>query len=357
MSLAAVLLAAVGLSVYRVNQPEALHTYRAHGVSFEYPAAWRIMSYQTYAIGGGAQQLWQTAVGPGTKLDMITVAAYHMKISVTAENIDAVIPEIESTGRQFFEEQGGSVEAGPEKIGIAGSVAVRLRGTGTIDGSPFESTMVAAFSGTIQYFPNCQHTEAKAEAVERACDQLVCSFTITGGANAAGPTPTPTPTTETPKSPATSAPNSPPANTAQTMKIGQTTTIPMDSAAAADLTIVSVKVSTRPADEFGSAPQRGYFLTVQVRARALATSSTEFDINAMDFYALVRGEHFEEGTGNALDAPGADRELGARPNAGESTSGTLVFDVPTQHGKIAYSPAEADGPVPPGRSNVAYWTF
>jgi hypothetical protein len=112
-----------------------------------------------------------------------------------------------------------------------------------------------------------------------------------------------------------------------------------------------VQTSTRPADEYGSAPQYGYFLTVQVRAMAVASYRNGFDIGPIDFYALVGSSHFEEGNGNALDAPGADRELDyATLNAGEATSGTLVFDVPAKHGKIAYSPEFEGGP-------LGYWTF
>ena len=56
VALAVVVLAAAGLSVYRVNTPEGPHTYRAHGVSFKYPAGWHTESYKTQAgSGDGAQ--------------------------------------------------------------------------------------------------------------------------------------------------------------------------------------------------------------------------------------------------------------------------------------------------------------
>ena len=107
---------------------------------------------------------------------------------------------------------------------------------------------------------------------------------------------------------------------------------------AADLTAVSVEASTRPADERGSPPQHGYFLTVHVRATAHPNNSNGFDIGAIDFYALVGSSHFESHSGNSIDAPGADRELDATLNADESTVGTVVFDVPATHGKVVYSP-------------------
>jgi uncharacterized RDD family membrane protein YckC len=345
--LAVVLLAALGLSVYRANSPAGPHTYRAHGVSFDYPAGWHLESTELYVSGGGGgQKLWETAVGPdGTKLDLITVQAYRVNVSVTAENIDAVIPRLESLTRQIFDQLGGAVQAGSEKITMAGEPAVRFRGTGTIDGSQFESTAVFAFSGTTEYIVNCQHTAARAAEVERACNQVIGSFQVHGGTNTASATTPASPTMAVPTSVAptvTSEASIPAAGGLPTANVGQTVT-----AEGTSITVVSVRISTRPADEFGSPPEHGYFLTAQVR---VTSTSDGFDISGIDFYALVGGSHFEIDNGNAYDAPGADRELDATLNAGESTSGTLVFDVPATHGKIVYSPVYPGGP-------IASWTF
>jgi hypothetical protein len=163
--------------------------------------------------------------------------------------------------------------------------------------------------------------------------------------------PTATSGTETVPAPPASQPSTPPGTTPGTLKIGQAAIITIDGTEAASLTIASVQASTRPADVYGSAPRHGNFLTVRVRAVVLPSYRNGFDIGPMDFYALLRSSYFEEGNGNALDAPGADRELDyATLNAGESTSGTLVFDVPAKHGKIAYVPQFGDGP-------MGYWTF
>ena len=245
------------------------------------------------------------------------------------------------------------MQAGPEKITMAGLPAARFRGTGTLDGSQVGITGLFAFTGTTQYAVNCGHTAARAAEVERACNQVVGSFQVRGGTTnastetVAGPTAS---VTETVQAPPASEPSTPPATTPETLRIGQAATVTMDGTDAAKLTVVSVKASTRPADEYGSPPQHRYFLTVEVRATALPSNSTGFDIGGIDFYALLSGSHFEEGNGNALDAPGADNELYATLNAGESTSGTLVFDVSSKHGKIAYSPVDQGGP-------IAYWTF
>src|SRR6266568_119037 len=359
VALAVVVLAAAGLSVYRVNSPEGPHTYRAHGVSFKYPARWHIGGAETTARAGGAEVLWETAVGPSTKWDVIEVDAYRVNRPVTAQNIDAVIPEVESVTRQLFDQLGGAVQAGPEKITMAGLPAVRFRGTGTLDGSLVESIVVVAFSGTTEYSVNCQHTAARAAEVERACNQVVGSFQLRGGTNNASTNTVPTPTTsvtQTVQAPPASEPSSPPATTPETLQIGQAATVTMDGTDAAKLMVVSVKASTRPADEYGSPPQHRYFLTVEVRATALPSNSNGFDIGAIDFYALLGGSHFESDNGNALDAPGADNELYATLNAGESTSGTVVFDVPSKHGKSLTHLSTKAAQSPTGRSSPRQFT-
>jgi hypothetical protein len=219
---AVVLLAAVGLSVYRVNSP-APHTYRAHGISFAYPAGWSVASLDQHAGHVGDAPLWETAVSPGTKLDLITVQAYRMDVPVTAQDIDAVMPELESVTRQGFDQIDGAVQAGPEKITVAGQPAVRFRGTGTVKGSQVDSTVVFVLSGTDEYFIDCQHTAAQAAEVERACTQVVGSFQLHGATNNAS-TPSVAEPATSPEPPASSAAG--PAGTASATPSPTTSTSP-----------------------------------------------------------------------------------------------------------------------------------
>jgi PsbP-like protein len=172
---AVVLLAAAVLSAYRGTSPG---TYRAHGVSFDYPASWQEMGYTSPSYGGGAK-LWGTSVGPGTSYDSILVEAARVSLAVTAQNIDAVIPVLENDVKQLYGQAGGGMQAGPEKITMAGKPAVRFRATGVMaDGTPFQSTVVFTFNGTTEYEVNCQYTAAKAAEVTRGCDQVVGSFQL-----------------------------------------------------------------------------------------------------------------------------------------------------------------------------------
>ncbi len=184
---AAVLLAAVALPVYRTStggtpasqKTSGGGTYQGNGVSFNYPAAWTDFGTRYGTSSGSGSQLWRTFVGPGTPYDGVIVTAYPVSQAVTAQNIGALIPVLESDVKQLFGQAGGGMQAGPETITMAGKPAVRFRATGIMaDGTRYTSTIVFAFNGTTEYFVNCQYTAAKAAEVTRACDQVVGSFHI-----------------------------------------------------------------------------------------------------------------------------------------------------------------------------------
>jgi len=191
--LAVVLLAAAGLLAYRATSAGNTLTYRADGISFNYPAAWTDYGTRYGESSGSGPQLWRTFVGPGpsTPYDGVIVTAYPVSQTVAAQNIGALIPALKSEAKRLFKQAGGGVQAGPEKITMAGKPAVRFRGTGVIaGGTRYMSTIVFAFNGTTEYFVNCQYTAAKAAEVTRACDQVVGSFHV-GKASAARGNPQP----------------------------------------------------------------------------------------------------------------------------------------------------------------------
>jgi hypothetical protein len=123
-------------------------------------------------------------------------------------------------------------------------------------------------------------------------------------------------------------------------QVGDTMSITQDGQDAADITITRVSVTTQPADpEFGEPPQNGYYVTAHVKIVVRPDFTGGFDVNSQDFYAKHGTDHFDEGNGNALEAPGNSLELGfSTLGAGETASGTLVFDMPAPHGRIAYAP-------------------
>ena len=162
-------------------------TYQGHGISFSYPAAWTDFGIRYGQSSGPGSQQWRTFVGPGTQYDGVIVTAYPVSHALAAQNIGALIPALESDVKQLFGRAGGGMQAGPEKITMAGKPAVRFRGTGVMaDGTRYTSTIVLVFNDTTEYLVNCQYTAAKAAEVTRACDQVVGSFHISKASAAQG---------------------------------------------------------------------------------------------------------------------------------------------------------------------------
>jgi uncharacterized RDD family membrane protein YckC len=176
----AIVVLAAGLSACGATSPARSLTYRAHGISFDYPAGWQEQTGYT-STSAGAAKLWGTAVGPGTPHDLITVEAYPVSPAVTAQNIDAVSPDLEGALRHA----GLAVQGTPKKITMAGMPGLRFRVTGNASGTPYASALVFAFNGTTEYEVDCQYTSGMAAKIERACDQVTGSFHVSRAASGA----------------------------------------------------------------------------------------------------------------------------------------------------------------------------
>jgi hypothetical protein len=156
-------------------------TYRAHGVSFEYPAGWRELTVEDAATGG-SDKLWTTTVGIGGdgvgSNGAVTVEAYRLNIPITAENLEAAKPEFTSLVRRLLKQVAGTVQAGPEEVTVAGKPGLRYKATFKVSGGPMDSTLVFALDGRTEYAINCQHTREWAAEIEQGCDQIVRTFKL-----------------------------------------------------------------------------------------------------------------------------------------------------------------------------------
>jgi hypothetical protein len=189
---------------------------------------------------------------------------------------------------------------------------------------------------------------------------IIAAFAIGAGISAgkaATPAPAPSsapclgcPSASPPAAPAPATP--PPASDAMDLPLGLPAGITQGGTDAATVNVKSAEVFTTPADQYGEAPQNGYYIKARVSARALASFTGGFDVTSSDFYVKAGGEHVQEGDGNAYYAlPDSQSELGyVTLAAGEHTSGWLVFDSPAPHGTIVYAP-NLDG------QPVASWKF
>jgi predicted secreted protein len=124
----------------------------------------------------------------------------------------------------------------------------------------------------------------------------------------------------------------PPANTPSDLAAGDTGSFTSD-AGAGDITVTKIQAATRDPGEFGERAKHGWYVVIHLKATG---TSGSYDVNSFDFYAKAsNGYHTEdaeylESWGPALD--------GGTLHSGEHISGTIVYDMPTKHGKLVYSP-------------------
>ena len=185
-SLALVLVATAGLSthralsastspIYAVAPAGPTQTYRAHGISFKYPAGWH-QEIMPASAGFGAWR-WASAFGPGPEGDIVIAAAGRLNISVSAANIGAVSSQLTPPVRRFYQQDGGVLQVGPQQITMGGLPGILFQGTGTLpDGTPVEATRIYVFEGTTEYYFNCVNTLSATRQVQAACGELIRTF-------------------------------------------------------------------------------------------------------------------------------------------------------------------------------------
>lgn len=136
----------------------------------------------------------------------------------------------------------------------------------------------------------------------------------------------------------------PPAAAPSELAIGDAGSFTSD-AGDADITITKVQMATRDPAPYGERPSHGWFIVFHMKATG---SSGSYDVNPFDFYVKSsNGFHTEDA--EYLDSWGPSFESGTL-HSGEHLSGTIVYDVPTKHGKLVYSPNLDSEP-------LATWTF
>jgi hypothetical protein len=109
------------------------------------------------------------------------------------------------------------------------------------------------------------------------------------------------------------------------------------------ITISDFQTSNRPHDDYGEGPTHGVFVIFSVTVEAAAS----FEVYDGDFYVVAQdGTRYDLGDGNSYDAIDYDDALDwVELNAGEKKSGLLAFDLPTEHGQLAYAPNYESGPI------------
>lgn len=156
---------------------EGANTFRAHGVTFQYPDGWQDTTDDFSVATTSGEALWTAAVSADT-YDLVIVEAYSVNQEVTADNLDAAEPEVTAFFEQLFGQMDGALESGPEDVTLARLPGLEYTGRGASDGTPIESRIIVAFDGSTEYFINCQHTEEGAAEINQGCDQIVNTFAL-----------------------------------------------------------------------------------------------------------------------------------------------------------------------------------
>jgi hypothetical protein len=86
-------------------------------------------------------------------------------------------------------------------------------------------------------------------------------------------------------------------------------------------------------------PQRGWFLGVSVKVRALADEQSSL---WGDFYVLMRGHHYDPDAYAERWQPELDY---VDLNQGEIAEGWLVFDPPARHGEVILGQSYGGGKI------------
>jgi uncharacterized RDD family membrane protein YckC len=168
------LVVVLGISVVSVAaSDDASTTFRAQGVSFDYPADWRDATGNvTYDIEGTGSQI--AAVGVGEH-DLILVSSWRTDRPITAENLDAAAAGLTPylTGWP-----GWTLQAGPEQTTMGGMPGLRYESTGTVSGDDVTSSFVFGFDGPTVYALNCQSTPEHTAEIQTGCKQILRTFEV-----------------------------------------------------------------------------------------------------------------------------------------------------------------------------------
>jgi hypothetical protein len=154
--------------------------YSDNRVSFDYPLGWQSLNITSSSASTNGSVVWQEAFGPGPGSDFVSVTDYSINASITADNIDQEEPPTTDSITSLFQQAGGSLTSGPDRITMGGLPALGYAGTALDpDGNQVDVRMVLAYDGTTEYYVNCQGSGEGATAIAAACDQIVGSFTLT----------------------------------------------------------------------------------------------------------------------------------------------------------------------------------
>jgi hypothetical protein len=189
--LVAAALVAVGAASARADDVPG--SFVGHGVTFSYPTAWlHVPASFEKQVGA---PLWMESFGPipvpngdpsqpaqtGPLPDLVTVASYRLRISVTKKTLPRLRPAIQALASSLALEAGGKLLGPAQRTRVGKFPAYRMDATATLqDATVVQSRLVFAFNRRTEYFLNCQHVQdgPLSDEIESGCDQVMQSFRL-----------------------------------------------------------------------------------------------------------------------------------------------------------------------------------
>jgi hypothetical protein len=127
------------------------------------------------------------------------------------------------------------------------------------------------------------------------------------------------------------------------LKVGDSGTLSENDSGQDVARVLVSKVEAIRGEEYNK-PERGWFLGVYVKVKALADDQTSL---YGDFYIIMRGHHYDPDAYAERWAPTLDY---VDLNQGETAEGWLIFDTPARHGQVVLGQSYGGG-------KIATWSF
>jgi hypothetical protein len=99
---------------------------------------------------------------------------------VTEDNLADIEAELDGVINEVVAQAGGSIASGPTATTLAGFPAYEYEWNDVdVDGDPKDSRAIFLFNGNIEYFMNCQYSDASEEDILAGCEVILDTFEAT----------------------------------------------------------------------------------------------------------------------------------------------------------------------------------
>jgi len=146
-------------------------------VAFTMPQGWVEIHGLTFAARGPFSPVTSRVVGIDGE-NVAIVQTYRTLVAINSGDLDLAKQQTESLLRGMSG-QGVQILEGPAPTAVGGFPGFAYRVSAlTPQGTHVDSRVVFAFSGTTEYFLNCQSTPQHRAEIESGCDLIIQTFSV-----------------------------------------------------------------------------------------------------------------------------------------------------------------------------------